>query len=339
MASLARLGLGGKVHDGDDRHLVLLELAGGNDGLSTLVPHGDDAYLAARSATRIDPKTLLRLDDYRGLHPAATSLRDLWDRGELAIVEGVGYPSPHRSHFLAREVWGTGSEHGRAAGDGWLGKLLAHIDPRQSAPAVHFGDHLPEALRSTPGDRAWLRPDPQADLQGTSTRPAPGVAYPDCQVGATLRATAALLRSAAPPRVVSLTVPGFDTHADQREAHDRLWLAVDRSIGAFLRDLRGTSLGPRTLLMVFSEFGRSLAENPGRGTDHGSAAPVFLCGEPVRGGLFGKHPSLSGLAGCDLMHTTDFRQVYATLLQHWFGVDSALVLPGGWPRLPFLAAC
>ena len=131
--------------------LVIVELSGGNDGLSTIVPRGDDVYHAARTTTLVEPGALLPLDDYRGFHPHLKGLRDLWERGELAIVEGVGYPQPNLSHFTSQDVWYTGSALGRTSGDGWVGKLMdaawgADIQPNR---AVCIGRRMPYSMYSS----------------------------------------------------------------------------------------------------------------------------------------------------------------------------------------------
>ncbi|MCB9914087.1 MAG: DUF1501 domain-containing protein [Planctomycetes bacterium] len=136
--------------DESQRHLVLVQLSGGNDGLSTLVPYGDDAYHAARDATRIAAESLHRLDEYRGLHPALTRLAARYDAGELALVQGVGYPGPNRSHFKSLEVWHAAHPDGRVAGDGWIGKLCDARWPQDAPPelVVHLGKDVPYALHS-----------------------------------------------------------------------------------------------------------------------------------------------------------------------------------------------
>ena len=132
------------------RRLVLLQLSGGNDGLSTVVPYGDDDYHRARSATRHKRSQLHVLDDYRGLHGSLSGLARRWKEGQVAIVEGVGYPDMVRSHFKALEVWHTGDRRGRAAGDGWVGRLAAEAWSEEDHPelVVHLGASTPWSVRS-----------------------------------------------------------------------------------------------------------------------------------------------------------------------------------------------
>ncbi|MCP3920911.1 MAG: DUF1501 domain-containing protein [bacterium] len=132
------------------RRAVVIQLSGGNDGLSAVVPYADDAYGAARKATRVPAKSVLRLDDYRGLHPNLKRMRKLWDAGGLAIVEGVGYPDAPRSHFKSLEVWHTARADGRSSGDGWLGRLdaSAFSAAARSSTVVHVGREAPYSVYS-----------------------------------------------------------------------------------------------------------------------------------------------------------------------------------------------
>ena len=138
-------------------------------------------------------------------------------------------------------------------------------------------------------------------------------------------------------RILSTELAGFDTHARQKPRHERLLRCWDGALTAFLADLRGTPRGDRTAVLVFSEFGRRVAENGSAGTDHGAAGPVFLAGPPVRGGLHGAPPSLADLDAGDLRFTTDFRSVYAALIRDGFGLDPEPILGGSFPALSLLA--
>jgi uncharacterized protein (DUF1501 family) len=133
------------------RALVLLQLTGGNDGLSMVVPHGDDAYARVRSATRIQPGEVHQLDELRGLHPALKRLRGLWDAGALAIVEGCGYPGPSRSHFKSFEIWHNADTRGRDKRPGWIGRLAEQgfAEEKSTELVVHVGSTAPFAVHST----------------------------------------------------------------------------------------------------------------------------------------------------------------------------------------------
>ena len=163
----------------------------------------------------------------------------------------------------------------------------------------------------------------------------PGVDYPSDPFADSLRSAAALVHSDLDTRVLSVELGGFDTHADQRNRHQRLMEILDAGLDPFLADLETSEAGRKTLVLVFSEFGRRVAENASRGTDHGCAGPMFAAGVPVKGGLYGKHPSLSELDEGDLVYTTDFRSAYATAIHATFSIEPERVLGAGYPRLEF----
>lgn len=146
----AGLRLWGTGDRTDDRTLVLIQLDGGNDGISTLVPYGDDAYYRVRKSTKVEPKALHRIDDFVGLHPHLKQLARRYGEGEVAIVQGVGYPNSNRSHFMSREIWHTADLRGRAAGHGWIGRLCdsAWSDSTLPELTVHVGENPPYSLQS-----------------------------------------------------------------------------------------------------------------------------------------------------------------------------------------------
>lgn len=148
---------------------------------------------------------------------------------------------------------------------------------------------------------------------------------------------ARLIEAELPTRVYYAVQRGYDTHAVQMETHSRLLDELSRAVAAFVEDLKAAGLAERVLLLTFSEFGRRVAENASAGTDHGTAAPMFLAGGGVKPGLFGDAPSLLDLADGDLKMTVDFRRVYAAVLRDWLAVDPATVLTGQFDPLPVLA--
>ena len=133
------------------RALVLLQLTGGNDALSSVVPYGDDAYNTARTATRIGASEVLKLDEYRGLHPAWKRIKGLWDAGRMAIVEGCGYPGPSRSHFKSYDIWHNADVRGRDKRSGWIGRLAEEgfANETSSELIVHLGATAPFSVYST----------------------------------------------------------------------------------------------------------------------------------------------------------------------------------------------
>jgi uncharacterized protein (DUF1501 family) len=376
----ARVRVLGSARPGEGkRNIVLLQLSGGNDALSMVVPYGDDAYHRARDTIRVAAADVLRIDDYVGLHPELKSLRALYDQGDLAIVEGCGYPDPVRSHFKSMEIWHTANHTGRHSGGGWIGRMAETVwrdDPTVEL-VVHVGSTAPYSLYSTirppiafttPTGYRWAgATDGDVDAYRDAAEPAPAdgsvvarlrslmldadrssrrirraaatyrprVDYPDDDLAASLRAVAAMMDSNLGARVYSVETGGFDTHENQRGKHDQLMRRLDDCLGAFFADLHGRSCAGDTLMVVFSEFGRRLKENGSKGTDHGVAAPMLVLGPSVKGGLYGRHPSLTKLDDGDLIHTTDFRSVYGTVIERWFGEDAQAVLGREYPTLGF----
>lgn len=365
-------------------NLVLLELNGGNDGLSTVVPYTDDLYHAARTTTRHEASTVLPLDDRRGLHPNLGGMRALWERGELAVVEGVGYPEPNRSHFMSREIWGTASPLGTVYGDGWISRVLTalHGEDKLATRTAHVGGEVPESLASShhpvlsmasPASYRWigdadtlaaaspvdsdatmmggrapsLRSRLRATLhdarassdqvRGAVAAHKPRAEYPDTELASAMYVCAAMLRGGLGSRILSVSLEGLDTHGSQRDTHDRLMAELDGALSSFLADVRGTPEGRKTVVLVYTEFGRRVEENASAGTDHGAATACFLAGEPVQGGFYGETPSLADLDDSgDLKYSTDFRSLYATLIKGSFGLDPDAILPGHYEGLPLL---
>lgn len=365
---------------GAARPLILLQLSGGNDGLDTVVPYADDVYQRLRPTLARKKSETLPIDEYRGLHGALPRLRKLLDAGRLAIVEGVGYPDPIRSHFQALDVWHTADRRGRDAGEGWIGRLCDVAFAQSSDPnlVVHIGANVPYSLHSSthppasfvlPQSYRWAgdetateayekagaadagsrdedRPKKRegesslefvrrvlADGQSSSqqvrravARYATDVDYPRDPLAAALRDVAALIEGGLGTRVFSVELGGFDTHTDERGRHENLLKQLDAALGAFVADLGRGEAGRGAVVLVFSEFGRRVAENGARGTDHGVAAPAFVLGHTIRGGLHGRHPSLERLEDGDLVHTTDFRAIYAALIERCFSIRPESVL-------------
>ena len=380
--------------------LVLITLYGGNDGLNTVIPYADVAYEHGRPQLGYSATDVLRLDATVGLHPALTGLKALWDANQLAVVQGVGYPNPNRSHFRSMDIWQSAVPE-RDEPTGWLGRWLdtqAH-DPmralslgatlprvlqgtREAAASIPSGQlSLPGGASSAPVFQALERSYPgEADLaafvarsgsdlltvlrdvatilttQPASVAPAanlepaatsaptpgssPRSGAPGTSggaLGAQLDVVSRLIRGGAPTQVYSVSLGGFDTHAAEKATHDRLMAEVDAAIHGFLTGLAGHRAAGGVVVVAYSEFGRRVAENASGGTDHGTAAPVFVAGPGVRGGLYGEYPSLTDLDQGDLRWSTDFRSVYATLADKVLGADPKTVLNGVAPApVPFL---
>jgi uncharacterized protein (DUF1501 family) len=364
-----------------DRVLVVLQLSGGNDGLSTVVPYSDPEYGRARTTIRIGEGSVLKIDDRVGLHPGLDGLKGLFDLGEMAIVQGASYPNPTRSHFEAMDVWHAADRTGARRGTGWLGRALDSTcgNRRNPLTAVHLGEEVPLALTGltskpvafrNPGAFQWrggkdaggafsalnsgegpmegpVRPvdflrkvAADASASSEAVRVAAreyreSAEYPrGNRLAEDLRLVAAMIAGGLPTRVFYVSLGGFDTHANQKNRHDQLMRTLSTAVSAFIADLRARRALDRVLVLAFSEFGRRVAENGSRGTDHGVAAPMFLLGGCVVPGLHGEHPSLTRLTAGDLVMTVDFREVYASVLERWLGAPGEDVLGKGWKPLP-----
>lgn len=162
------------------------------------------------------------------------------------------------------------------------------------------------------------------------------IVWPESGLSTKLKTIAALIDSGLGTRVYYVTLDGFDTHAQQAGAHAALLREFSSAVEAFVRDVAAHGHGDRVVVAGFSEFGRRLAENASEGTDHGAAAPLFLAGNRVRPGLIGKHPSLNDLDDGDVRFHTDFRQVYAAILEQWLKTPSEPVLGGRFEPVSIL---
>ena len=377
----------------DDTILVVMQLAGGNDGLNTVIPFADDAYFKARPGLAIPADKVRRLDDYCGLHPSLENLGALVGEGQASIVQGVGYPNPNRSHFRATEIWHTASDAEKNEAYGWLGRYCdAACAGEDPGAGIAIGDQVPQALRSGSGksiaigapqdyqfqdgmdpapveadddasapdggsiDMLFGASDPDvnvadflqrtaldavassAQVQDILRKSHRGTDYPATDLGRRLQLVARLIGGGMSSRVYYVSLGGFDTHANQAGAHERQLTVFDQAVGAFCRDMKAQGNFDRVMLLTFSEFGRRVAQNASGGTDHGAAAPLFLFGGALKGGLLGKHPSLTKLDRGDLVHHTDFRSVYATLLEQWLKTPSAPVLGRDFGKVPLFRA-
>jgi uncharacterized protein (DUF1501 family) len=373
----------------DGKVLVVVQMAGGNDGLNTVVPFADDVYHRVRPGIRHEPKTLLKLSDTLGLHPNLRTLMDLNERGQMAIVQAVGYPNPNRSHFRATDIWESAQPEREQAASGWVGRYFdnacAGADPHVG---VNIGDTLPLAMQGErvtpltlerPESYRYRGPDrlryeelnrigqkgPAVDQASKTGRPStldflhrtamdaqlssddilrvaqshqPASEYPRGELADGLRLVAAMIRGGMSTRVYYVHLGGFDTHANERGRHDQLMQRFGEAVAAFWADLKSQKNDERVLMMTFSEFGRRVAQNASGGTDHGAAAPMFLFGPRVKGGVVGNNPSLTDLDAGDIKHQFDFRGVYATVLQQWLDTPSKPILGQQFKLLPVVRA-
>lgn len=298
----------------DERVLVVVQLVGGNDGLNTVIPARNDSYHRYRPTLAISRADGLPLDDEWSLHPALTGLKQLFDDGLVSIVQGVGYRNPSRSHFKSQDVWQSALPAG-PHDTGWLGRYVDSLSGGDSSSRLAAGLTFDEPLA----------------LRGRRSRPAVLT-----EASGNLQAVARMIAADSPARAYYVSWPGYDTHVDQADRHARQLAAFGHSMAQFVDALRRSGHLDRALVMVFSEFGRSVAENAAGGTDHGEAGPMFLIGSQVNPGLHGQSPSLARRHLDRLPWTTDFRQVYGAILRDWFEADPARILGGVFTPLPVI---
>jgi uncharacterized protein (DUF1501 family) len=154
------------AQQGKDNILVVIELNGGNDGLNTVIPHGDDLYHKYRATLRHTKNEIVRIDDYHGLNPGMGSLQPMLGKGELAIVQGVGYPNPDRSHFESMDIWQM-ADPTRKIGTGWLGRSVGHLKIQEGGIAGMYvgSDKLPTAMEGAALGTPTLDPKKPYELQ------------------------------------------------------------------------------------------------------------------------------------------------------------------------------
>ncbi len=363
-----------------NRILVVLELSGGNDGLNTLVPYGDDAYYRHRPQIGIRPEKVRKIDERFGFNPGMAGFERLYKDGKMAVVHGCGYAQPSFSHFTSMAYWHTGAPN---SGEeyGWVGRLADAIDPKLTpnfivnidevqSLAVRARDHVPVVFDdpNTFGRKGLYQTRPLLDHVGEAADDGNAARQYLLEVAKSAREASQLVRDAwsryktpvdygiVPvdlPKIASLIAAGmptrlyytsyrhnaFDTHVQQPDLHQRLLTYVSDAVGGFMKDMERIGRADDVVMMVFSEFGRRVPENTSLGTDHGTANHMYLIGRNVRGGHFGTPSNLAELDGGDnLVFTTDFRRVYASVIEGWLGYgDSERLFSGRFETFPVFA--
>jgi uncharacterized protein (DUF1501 family) len=365
--------------------LVVLELSGGNDGLNTLVPYGDDAYYKHRPKIGIRPQNLRKIDDHFGFSSGMAGFERLYKDGKLAVVHGCGYANPSFSHFTSMAYWHTAAPN-RGDEYGWVGRTadamspqstpnyLVNIDARQSL-AVRSRVHTPlvfddpnkftregfyqeRSLFAQPVDagaasnnagsnasRKFLLDVAQSAQSASAMVKEAWSKYKSPVdygiTGLDLPKVVALIDAGLPTKLfyVAYRNNAFDTHVFQGDLHQRLLTYTADAVAAFMVDLERIGRADDVAVMVFSEFGRRVPENTSLGTDHGAANLMFVAGKKVKGGHYGKIPSLTQLdEGDNLVYTTDFRRVYATMISRWLGFqNTASILNGEFETFDMFA--
>ncbi len=357
------------------RILLLVELKGGNDGLNTLVPYADAKYRELRPVLGVAREHVLPLDEKVGLHDRLEPLMESWKAGDFAVLQGVGYPYPNRSHFRSIEIWDTASTANQTLSEGWIAQAFQGASlPKGAAVDCIVADTnaLPatgpslrtivmqdaenflrqaEAMKESgakadggnPALRHLLAVRQEINKASAGLRdrlhaaPAPTHAYSqDTGFGRQLDLGTRLLTARVPVIAIKVALGGFDTPANQAQTHERLLGVLAGGLATLRKNLIAANLWNDVLVMTYSEFARRARQNASAGTDHGTAAPQFVFGGGVKGGLYGAYPSLADLQDGDLKYAVDFRSVFASVAQGCWGLqrDFGLRQP---QRLGFLA--
>jgi uncharacterized protein (DUF1501 family) len=351
--------------------LVLIELKGGNDGLNTVIPYASPTYYALRPKLAIPRDQVVKLTDAVGLHPALEPLLPFWKNRGLAVLQGVGYPEPNLSHFRSIEIWDTASKSGEYLQEGWLTRTFAAA----ATPADFAADGV---IIGSPdlgplaggGTRAIALADTETFLRRARLAAAEGNAhnkalqhilkveadvmqaashlnadyafkteFPQGSFGTAIKTASQVIANRAGVAVVRVTLTGFDTHSGQLNTQARLLSDLAGGLAALKNALDELDRWNDTLVLTYAEFGRRPKENLSNGTDHGTASAHFALGGRVIGGMYGEPPALDRLSGDgNPAYAIDFRSVYATVLDRWWGVASSGPLGGKFTPLPILRA-
>lgn len=300
------------------RNVIIIQLSGGNDGLNTVVPTGNDIYHNLRPTLAKTASETFALNDKLGLNNNLKEIKSLYDQGEVCIINNVGYPNPNRSHFRSSDIWHTASNANQYLNTGWIGRYLdancehpyqaIEVDKTLSLPLK--GEKMNGIAVSNPrllynntreplfnslmanSNSKMLDEDNQGYLyktmlethssakyiQETSKIYTTTTTYPNNKFGKNLKTIADFIISGLSTRMYYSTLGGFDSHVNQKNSQDRLLKNYSEAIGSLVTDLKKNDRFKDTLILTFSEFGRRVKQNASNGTDHGTANNVFVIG-------------------------------------------------------------
>ena len=303
------------------KKLVIIQLAGGNDGLNTIVPYNNDIYYKNRPGIALSKQDIIKASDELGFHANLGPIKHLFDAGHLSVINNVGYPNPNRSHFRSTDIWQTASDYNQYLNSGWLGRYLDTYE-KNSFGGIELDDSLSLVLKGnkingiatknpsvlyqnmkTPYFDKILNSQTDTHLSEhnlgylyktmieakssanyiyeTSRTFKSKLDYPDNPFGSQLKTTAEFINSGLQTKVFYVSMGGFDTHAGQANKQGRLLELYANAIDTFVKDLKQNNTFKDTLILTFSEFGRRVKQNAANGTDHGAANNVFIIGENI----------------------------------------------------------
>ena len=357
-----------------DKILVLVELKGGNDGFNTLVPYKDDYYKKYRPNLALKESTLIKLGEGKGkgkaMSPSLKALASLWDDGQMAWIEGVGYPDGILSHFRSIDVWETASSANQVLDNGWLSRVLPRYKKGLHGIALSTGQISLGPLDATnlncvtmQNPTSFLRQsryvkdvdishqtaalahitNKQHQLHDVGAQIADKVGrggsryranFAKGKLGHSLQSVTEMILCGVEAPVYKVTQEGFDTHANQLGVQNNALYQLAKGLKTFATAMKKNNMWDKVLVVTYSEFGRRAKENKSLGTDHGTASAHMVLGGKVRGGVYGKHPNLARLDdNGNVYHTTDFRAIYNTIGQRWWGQQTPWK---GYGTIPFI---
>ena len=339
------------------KRLILVELSGANDGLNTVIPIKDERYGELRPRIKIDRSKAFNLGNGLVLNSAMRSLDGALQAGDLAIMQGLGYPGQNRSHFKSIALWETGGDGTKSGKNGWLTEDIEQMTGSDQLDAHGISLDGGMGIFASPSG-VWLSMTSLGQFstlqnklvmpnQTVTNNPALSFVLDRGQAlnssmqsisskisrlrnknlninagdfGKQASMAAYLIDAGILAPVLKLKIGSFDTHENQTWRHRRLLQDLSKGLSGLRRALKQSGHWENTLIMTYSEFGRRAKENESGGTDHGTAAPHFLMSGSLEGGLWGIHPDLGNLKDGDVQFTTDYRVVYDKILADWFGL-------------------
>lgn len=334
--------------------LLFIQLNGGNDGLNTYIPYDNPLYYDYRTKIALNKDILVGKNNGMAFHPALKDFAQMQQNGDLSVIQNVGYPEPIRSHFRSQEIWQTAADSNKYINEGWLGRYLdLQCNQHQPTAGINLDsiDNLalkgiePNSITVKDPNKFKVKYDkeetvklsdnPQLDfvrkianstiegsneIQNALSKSKTEISYNKTGLSKNLEWIARLIKGNLNSKVYYTSLGGFDTHDNQLPTHERKLTELNDAVFTFYQDLKQAKLLPNVTIVIFSEFGRRVKDN-GSGTDHGTAAPMFIIGGNNKGKIIGNNPNLSDLDNGDLKHQIDFRSVYASLLQHKMEFD------------------
>lgn len=334
--------------------IVFVQLNGGNDGLNTFIPYDNPLYYDLRTKIALNKDVVIGKNKGMAFHPSLKDFAQMQQNGDLTVIQNVGYPEPIRSHFRSQEIWQTAADSNKYINEGWLGRYLdLQCNGHQPTAGINLDsiDNLalkglePNSITVKDPNRFKVKFDkeqnvklsdnPQLDfvrkiansvtegsdeIQKALVKSKSEISYPKTDLSKNLEWIGRLIKGNLNSKVYYTSLGGFDTHDNQLAIHEKKLADLNDALFSFYKDLKQAQLLQNVTIVVFSEFGRRVKDN-GNGTDHGTAAPMFIIGGNNKGTILGNNPNLSDLDNGDLKYEIDFRSVYASLLKEKLNFD------------------